>query len=193
MTDIEAYDLYPEMRHWYDKLWVANELGYRAGIEQVPCAGYYIIRPFINLQGCGIDARIKFCLNKESVPADCFWSQIFHGDHITIDYTRVNCKWKQGNTFRGFNRPDDLIHFSKWSRVNYQYQLPKIFNEITAPHINIEMIGGHIIEVHLRHNTDPIMYDEFIPIWNKDQICPAGYTRISDKEQHIDRLGFFVK
>jgi hypothetical protein len=65
--------------------------------------------------------------------------------------------------------------------------------DITAPHINIEMIGGHIIEVHLRHNADPIMYDEFIPIWNKDQICPAGYTRISDKKQHIDRLGFFVK
>jgi|AntAceMinimDraft_11_1070367.scaffolds.fasta_scaffold02743_16 hypothetical protein len=193
MTDDQAFDEYPELRHWYDKLWVATQLGYLAGIEQVPCAGHYIVRPIMNLQGCGIGAKIKFYLNNETIPDNCFWSQIFHGDHVTIDYTRVNGVWQQGHTFQGFNSPDDLVHFSRWTRVDYKFMLPGIFKEITAPHINIEIIGDKIIEVHLRHNTDPVMHDEFIPIWSNDQACPTGYVRISDPEDHIDRLGFFVK
>jgi hypothetical protein len=67
-----------------------------------------------------------------------------------------------------------------------------MFDEITVSRINIELIDKKIIEMHLRHNTDPVMYDNFIPIWSIDQKCPRGYTKIQDAEQHIDRLGFFV-
>lgn len=56
MTDVEAYEQYPDLRHWYDKLWVANQFGYCAGTERVPRPGYYIVRPTVNLQGCGIGA-----------------------------------------------------------------------------------------------------------------------------------------
>ena len=193
MTDIDAYDAYPELQHWYDKLWVAHQLGYHAGTEQVPTAGHYVVRPTMNLQGCGIGASIKFYCNDEIVPDDYFWSEIFYGDHVTIDYTRVNGVWQQGHTFKGVNTATDLIHFSCWIRVEHAYSLPKMFDEITADYINIEIIGGRIIEVHLRHNTDPVMYDEFIPIWDSTQTCPEGYVAILDAEQHVDRLGFFVK
>jgi hypothetical protein len=73
------------------------------------------------------------------------------------------------------------------------FELPAIFDEITAEHINIEIIGSRIIEVHLRHNTDPVMWDEFVPVWNLAQLCPAGYVRIEDTQSHVDRLGFFVR
>jgi len=71
--------------------------------------------------------------------------------------------------------------------------LPGIFKEITAPHINIEIIGDKIIEVHLRHNTDPVMHDEFIPIWSNDQACPTGYVRISDPEDPYRSIRIFRK
>ena len=193
MTDTEAYDTYPELRHWYDKLWVARQLGYRAGTEHVPEPGHYMVRPTVNLPGGGQGASIAFYIKSDVIPTDCFWSEIFYGDHVTIDYTRVDGVWQQGHTFRGFNRAANLIHFSRWTRVDRPYSLPDIFDEITCEHINIEIIGDRIIEVHLRTNPDPVEYDELIPIWTKNQPCPAGYARIADVEQHVDRLGFFVK
>lgn len=193
MTDTEAYDAYSELRHWYDKLWVAHQLGYTAGTEQVPRAGHYIVRPTVNLLGGGQGASIKFYIKDDVIHADCFWSEIFYGDHITIDYTRIDGVWQQGHTFKGFNLADDLIHFSHWTRINRPYVLPKIFDEINVEHINIEIIGDRIIEVHLRTNPNPVDYDELVPIWSNEQECPDGYLRIDEFVEDIGRLGFFVK
>jgi len=193
MTDIEAYKLYPQSREWYNKLHVATRLGYLVGVHPVPAAGNYIVRPITNLHGCGIGARVQFLNNNTAIPDNHFWSEIFIGNHITIDYSRVNNEWLQGNTFQGFNSLDDLVHFTHWSRTAHMFILPKIFNNITSDHINIEIIGNKIIEVHLRLNTDPVQWDEFVPIWDQNQQCPNNYIRIADIEQHVDRLGFFVK
>jgi hypothetical protein len=80
-----------------------------------------------------------------------------------------------------------------WRRVEYPYVLPEIFNDIHSENLNIEIIGDKIIEVHLRHNTDPVEHDCFIPIWSNEQKCPKGYVRIDDLEQHPGRLGFFIR
>lgn len=193
MTDTEAYDTNPELRHWYDKLWVANQLGYTAGTETIPRPGHYIVRPIINLLGGGQNASIGFYIKGDTIPADCFWSELFYGDHITIDYSKVNGEWQQGHTFKGLNRADDLIHFSSWTRVTHPFTLPDLFDEITTEHINIEIIGDKIIEVHLRTNPNPVGYDSLIPIWSVDQYCPAGYTRINEYTEDIQRFGFYVK
>jgi hypothetical protein len=68
-----------------------------------------------------------------------------------------------------------------------------MLRSVEANHINIEIIGKKIIEVHLRGNPDPVMYDEFWPIWSEGQQRPKmSYVRIPDKEDHIGRLGFYV-
>lgn len=194
MTDSEAYQLYPKDSVWYNKLFLAEMLNYNVGYGLIFKSGRYIVRPTVNLQGCGIGATIGDYQKGDQIPIGYFWSEIFTGRHITIDYSKINNSWQQGHTFEGFkNDPENLLQFSMWKRVEYNYELPSIFNSIQASQLNIEIIGDKIIEVHLRHNTDPVDYDVFIPIWEYTQQCPDGFVKINDKEQHPGRLGFFVK
>ncbi len=194
MTDWEAYELYREDVIWYNKLYVARSLGYNAGYGFIPSDGLYVIKPMVNLDGCGFGAEVDWYKRGDIVPEKYFWSEFFYGRHITIDYTKVDGQWIQGDTFEGFkDLPIDMRKFNSWCRTQFPYKLSDVFNEIQTDKLNIEIIGEKIIEVHLRHNTDPIQYDRFIPIWDETQICPDGYVRIQDKENHPGRLGFFVE
>lgn len=191
-TDLIAYAAYPQDRHLYNKLALSRILGYTCGTGHIPYAGTWIVRPIINLDGMGLDATIKHYEAGESIPQGMFYCEVFTGRHITIDYERKGNVWKQTDTFEGFNTPDNLIQFSHWTRVEFPYHLPLLLRSVEAKHINIETIGGNIIEVHLRGNPDPVMYNEFWPIWLEDQTPLDGYVRIVDKEEHIGRLGFYV-
>lgn len=194
MSDHDAYKLHPKDRIWYNKFFVATTLNYNAGIDRIPKTGRYVVRPIINLDGCGLGARIGNYKKGQIIPFDYFWSEVFVGRHITIDYVKVNNAWQQSHTFEGFKTdPENLLQFSHWQRVNYQYKLPAIFDTIQADKLNIEIIGDKIIEVHLRHSTDPVDYDFFIPIWSEYQPCPQGFTRIKDTTDFPGRLGFFVE
>lgn len=193
MTDYEAFDKYPNDNHWYDKLFVAHTFGVRAGVETIPEDGRYVIRPIINLDGCGLGAQIRQCTKGEKIDPTMFWSEVFFGPHVTIDYTRINGKWVQGHTFEGLNTPTNLMQFSAWFLTDYQYILPEELTSVESDHINLELIGGRIIEVHLRHNTDPVEHDIFIPIWSEEQPHPGiTWERIADREDHPGRLGFYV-
>lgn len=195
MDDHEAYRLYSSDTKWYNKLYVAQMCGYRVGRGVIPSTGTYIIRPMINLDGGGVGATIRQCYQGERIDDTLFWSEVFTGRHITIDYTYVGCVWVQGHTFEGFNQPHDLIHFSHWKRVDYPFALPSFLtNDLHyTDQLNIEIIGDRLIEVHLRHNLDPVEHDVFYPIWTPDQSPPQGnWTRIPDTQQHVDRLGFYV-
>lgn len=192
-TDIAAYAEYPQDRHLYNKLALSRILGYTCGTGHIPYSGMWIVRPVINLEGMGLDATIQHYEAGASIPQGMFYCEVFTGRHITIDYVLENGVWKQTDTFEGFNTPDNLIQFSRWTRVDFPYHLPLLLRSVEAKHINIETIGGNIIEVHLRGNPDPVMYDDFWPIWSEGQQRPMdGYVRIADKEDHIGRLGFYV-
>jgi hypothetical protein len=192
-TDIEAYAAYPTDRHLYNKLALSRILGYRCGTGVIPCSGTWVVRPIINLEGMGLDAVIQHYEAGDRIPEGMFYSEVFTGRHITIDYVREGGVWMQTHTFEGFNTPDNLIQFSRWTRVFYPYRLPILLQSVQANHINIEIIGGKIIEVHLRGNSDPVMYEDFWPIWSERQPRPKmSYVRIPDKEDHIGRLGFYV-
>lgn len=192
-TDIEAFAAYPNSRAWYDKLYLAKMFGYICGTSVIPYDGKWIVRPITNLEGMGLGASISVFHEGTIIPPDTFYCQVFGGRHITIDYVRKNNMWVQTDTFEGFNTHDNLIQFSKWKRISFEYTLPLSMDFIESDYINIEIIGNHIIEVHLRPNPDPVMYDEFWPIWSEDQLPPSDeYVRIPDRESHIGRLGFYV-
>lgn len=193
-TDIAAYAAYPKDRHLYNKLALSRILGYECGTGVIPRSGVWIVRPIINLEGMGLDAVIRHYEAGAAIPEGMFYCEVFAGRHITIDYVRENGVWTQRSTFEGFNTPGNLIQFSRWTRVVFPYTLPTMLRSVEADHINIETIGGMIIEVHLRGNPDPVMYDDFWPIWSEGQQRPMeGYVRIPDKEEHIGRLGFYVQ
>lgn len=192
-TDVQAYAAYTSDRHLYNKLYLAGIEGAVCGTGHIPYDGLWIVRPIINLEGMGIDANIGHLCQGDLVPDGMFYCEVFTGRHITIDYVREEGKWFQSHTFQGFNTPDNLIQFSKWVRIEYPFPIPRWLKRVEANHINIEMIGDKVIEAHLRPNPDPVMYDEFWPIWSNNQLPPGDrYVKIPDKEDHIGRLGFYV-
>lgn len=194
VDDYAAFDACAlQDRKWYNKLFVAQYLGYECGTVAIPRDGTWIVRPITNLDGMGVDATISWFPAGTPVAPDFFWGEVFTGRHITIDYERVNGMLHQTHTFEGFNTPDNLIEFTRWVRVDYPVPPLPAFDSIAVDCVNIEMIGGNIIEVHFRPNSDPVQHDEFWPIWSDDQQPPPGdWVRIPDAVTHIGRKGFYV-
>jgi hypothetical protein len=195
VDDFTAFDqCAPQDRKWYGKLYVARYFGYNCGSGTIREDGEWIVRPITNLAGQGLDATIGWHRSGDPIPPNFFWCEVFTGRHITIDYIRSGEGWVQSHTFQGFNTQDDLIRFSHWKRVDYPFPLPSALRGVESDHINLELIGGNIIEVHLRPNSDPVQYDEFWPIWRDDQPPPSSgkWVRIQDQVTHIGRLGFYV-
>jgi len=195
-TDAEAVRAYAGDAHWHDKLFLSRKLGYRCGVGVIPKTGKWIVRPAVNLDGMGRSAVIGDFDQGFAIGPGMFYSEVFEGRHISIDYVRKDGQWIQHSTFEGFNTPENLIQFSRWLRVDYPYPVPDFLRGVEADHINIEVKGGKIIEVHLRGNPDPVMHDDFWPIWSADQKPPfKEYIKIADKddETEVGRLGFFVR
>ena len=194
-TDQEAVKAYSQDSHWYNKLYLSKMLGYRCGLYNIPETGRWIVRPIINLDGMGKGAVIDVFEQDTKINPEMFYCEVFEGRHVTIDYVRENGRWKQKNAFEGFNSPSNLVQFTRWLKVDYHYPMPGFLQNVESNHINIETIGGKLIEVHLRGNPDPVTYDDFWPIWSENQQPPfPNYKKItnSDDETEFGRLGFFV-
>ena len=83
-------------------------------------------------------------------------------------------------------------------------EVPKFVQEaFQVPQINIEFVGGNLIEIHLRKSKQ-MEWDHMIPIWNstttlrRDELYMHGYKWIedyddADKQLKDPRLGFMVK
>lgn len=58
MTDSDAYIKYPKLRHFYNKLWLSEKLGYRCGPSGIEPqeSDTYIVRPIMNLSGMGVSS-----------------------------------------------------------------------------------------------------------------------------------------
>jgi len=192
MNDFQAWNAFPNDRLWYNKYFLAKFLGYNCGTIISP--NYTsIIRPRINLYGCGLNARVVE--QSTTVNQDEFWCEFFNGRHLTIDYHRIGGKWIQKATFEGFNNKHNLQQFTGWKRVLDVVDIPPFITRVESDFVNIETVAGKVIEIHLRTNPDPIDYDHFIPVWKSAQIRPDGYQYIPEnsKANHLNRLGFYVK
>jgi len=193
--DSEALAAYPKDAQWYNKVHLSRTLGYKSGTGKIPASGTWIVRPITNLEGMGRQARIGHFEGGTLIDPGLFYCEVFSGRHITIDYQRIDGKWVQTETFEGFNTPENLVQFSRWKRVDFIYPIPHFLKDVEPDHINIETIDGKVIEVHLRPNPDPVMFDDFWPIWSEDQKPPFdNYVRIPDHcdETEMGRLGFYV-
>ena len=158
MEDIEAtaWRNSSDQDLWvFDKLIVGRKLGYNCGPAgmDVPQPGLYITRPCVNIPGMGRGARVQYLRQKtHQLPTGHFWSEIFNGRHISVDYHNG----EQILAVEGF-RPDGYLwKFVKWEKIDEQFPLPQIFHELVERHeyINVEYIGGKVIELHFRQNPD---------------------------------------
>jgi len=199
MDSISDCDVWPDLDPddlWiYDKLIVAKKLGYNAGPAgvSVPKSDWYIVRPITNIRMMSRGAYRSW-LTPESdnfIPDGYFWSEIFSGDHISVDYHHG----QQDLTVRGIRTSNRLDRFYSWHKVNLTMPLPNILQDIAEKHewINVEYIGGHAIEFHLRYNDDFRNHDADIiyPVWRDEaNTQPANSSWYNSPAG--DRLGFWV-
>ena len=201
MKQFDDTDVWPQCPNedlWvFDKLIVARKSGHVCGPHgvNVPSPGMYIVRPCVNLMGMGRSAEFQYIENKtDDIMKDgMFWSEIFSGRHLSVDYI----DGEQVLCVEGIKRPGDpLWRWREWKKVEDVVPLPEILTPLKSRHktFNIEMIGGKIIEIHLRLNPDFRDRDvtSIIPVFKGDIVSHVkGYRYVSDPADN--RLGFFVK
>lgn len=201
--DEDTWIKYPQYRIWHNKLWLADSLGYSCGPCGifVPQDNYYVVRPVINISGYGINAEIKYITTDDyfSAPPGYFWCELFEGDHCSFDFIRENGRWKQVSCWQGFKNDIELYKFEKWTVSQHQLDLPPLFNGLDVPHLNVEAIGGKIIEVHLREgNYNEEGWTETITVWedsryDHEKMISDGYIFTAPEEQHAQGLKLLPK
>jgi hypothetical protein len=206
MIDAEAWKKYPQHHKWFNKLYLAERMGYNCGPSGVAPekTNLYIVRPIYNLSGMGAGASLIHIDKNDAskVPPGYFWCDFFGGQHYSITY-KWEDGWKQMSCYQGYNTKKRLTYFEKWIKVNIEIIPPKFLNELAdVEYINVEYKGTNPIEVHLRGSTDP-EYDILIPIWlstvnNIDILEKKGYKFIEDYDNadgfiEDPRIGFMVK
>lgn len=211
--DKDAWESYPHLRSYFNKLDLSLKLEYVAGPSgtPVPHDGEYIIRPIYNLSGLSANTQIVTLKEGETInDPSLFWCEKFDGDHLTIDYSTHRNEIYPQRCFHG-HKNDQNIHYSSWTRVDVK-ELPQL--EI-PPFIvkdlhslfkfNIEWVGDKIIEIHLHHNEwFPQDAEEIIPIWDDGENAMSSHLTLADagytfKESVYDahgqseskRLGFY--
>jgi hypothetical protein len=201
MYDYEAWvTCHPDDLWIFDKLILAKKLGYLCGPADVgvPESNNYIVRPCVNLAGMGIGAELRFLeKGRWDLEPGYFWCKPFKGRHLSVDYA-IDPKSRvieQGVTTEGFRSPTNPIwKFDRWVRVDDKLKINFMLTKLKGSyeHVNCEFIGGRLIEMHLRSNTDMGDYNEIIPVWKNESITPPeNYIYVEDKD--YNRLGFFKR
>jgi len=206
ITDVEvlSYVNQPKYRLFANKLWFAEQMGYKCGPRGVPVPepGQYIVRPIYNLEGMGLGASIEYLQKDCNIPLGYFWCEVFEGYHFTADWVKKqDGEWVQCSTFKGLRNTENLYKFERWQRIKIELPLPHICDNIDTDVINVEYIGIKPIEVHIRQNPNPVQYDDLHVMWHStphkvwSDMQESGYTFIPAYHpvNNDARLGFFVK
>jgi hypothetical protein len=157
--DADAWQWYPAHRWVYDKLAVALSQGLDAGPHGTPPPRFPVFsKPIVNLKGMGIGSRVL------STPADYqrhampghFWMTLLEGRHISSDIAVVGGapRWWRHVT----GKPAGEGTFDYWTvHAESDAAIEARCGNWVRAHLsgytgmlNLETIGGTIIEVHLR-------------------------------------------
>lgn len=124
----------------------------------------------------------------DNLPDGTFWCEKFEGRHLSVDYYRGT----QTLCVEGHKSSDSLSRWDLWEKTDDEIPYPDILKELVGQYdwVNVEFIGGKIIEIHLRQNPDFMFH-------NKSYIIPAyGETHL---DGHVliewadhERSGFFI-
>lgn len=179
----------------FDKLILSRKLGYICGPVgvDVPKPDYYIIRPCVNLLGMSKGAKIVFIeSNTDHLPVGYFWCEVFTGEHLSFDFE----SGKEKLCVLGLKEQESVSNFKYWTRYDSAcFDVPKVLEEIFMKYkyVNVETIGGNLIEIHLRNNPDFADHNSpiAIPVFKGEVLTiPAGFRYIESKD--ANRQGFLV-
>jgi hypothetical protein len=207
MYDDDAWIKYPQHHNWFNKLFVAEQMGYNCGPSGLApsVTDYYMVRPTYNLSGMGVGAdMIKIDAGDPSkVPPGYFWCEFIGGIQYSATYEFTLGRWKPISCWEGHLAHQSFTKFVGWTRSTYAPEVPREFNVLSdVKRINVEFKGTKPIEVHLRDTPDPD-YDDIVPVWNDssfnmDIYLGRGYKYIESFDNangflETARLGFLVK
>ena len=205
--DFEAWKQYPHHHKWFNKLYIAELMGYKCGPSGLApdVTDHYVVRPIYNLSGMGVGAKTIMIPAGDAtkVQPGYFWCEFIAGLQYSATYEFVDDRWKCISCWQGIQSINDLTRFVSWTRSQYKPEVPHHFNELSdVKRINMEFKGNKPFEVHLRESPDP-QYDELIPVWsdnsvNMEAYLNRGYRFIkafdnADGFLETPRLGFLVK
>ncbi|KAH1417247.1 hypothetical protein KXV70_008845 [Aspergillus fumigatus] len=142
-------------------------------------------KPINNLSGAGAGARIIHTLDeywRSFVPGH-MWSALLTGEHISTDIAVDAGRAVWFAHTKGVAGPDKTWEY--WEvNTPVEPSLEKYITDFVEPHLagytgmmNVETIGGKIIEVHLRFSPQwPNMYGSWFIASLVDLYCGKGWT-----------------
>ena len=165
VSDAAAWRLNPAHRGIYNKLELALDQGVSAapaGIDPVGCGlapeAAIFVRPIINLYGMGIGARATTAAEGATAPGT-FWCQRLSGDQVSTDCLVADGAVRWFRHTRVAERAADGRP-SHWAVGVEAPEVELVVSAWVARHLagytglaNLELIGGTLIEAHLRGST----------------------------------------
>ncbi len=159
IDDIDCWDVWPDLRFIYDKLFIAQSQKLACGtVHDMPQEFPVFAKPRINLHGMG---EGSFAVSSENefrarMTDEHIWMQLLRGDHVSTDCAVVDgtVAWichAKGETWDGGMFKFWTIeaaanpHLSAFLSGWIKHYLPN-----HTGMVNIETIGGKIIEAQLR-------------------------------------------
>jgi len=168
--DEHAYELFPDHRWIYNKLLICDTQGIGGAPHGIPPTSYPVFsKPIYNMHGMGVGGRIIHSEDQlaANIHAGHMWMTLAEGEHVSTDVVVIGGEpqwWRHciGKTL-------DEGMFDYWTIL--AEERPAIENYCGAwlrknlmgysGAVNIETIGGVIIEVHLRFADQwPDLYGE---------------------------------
>jgi hypothetical protein len=157
--DSDAWQWYPAHRWVYDKLAVALSQGLEAGPHGTPPPRFPIFsKPIVNLKGMGVGSRVlrsQADYDSHAAPGH-FWMTLLKGRHVSSDLAVVDGEPRWWRHVTG--KPAGEGTFDYWTiHAEPDADIEERCGAWIRKHLagytgmlNLETIGGTIIEVHLR-------------------------------------------
>ena len=157
--DEHAYEFYPEHRWIYNKLQICDSQGIAGAPHGVPPQQFPVFsKPIYNMHGMGVGGMVVAdeATLETNLHAGHMWMEMMSGEHVSSDAVVLGGEaqwWRHtvGKTLDGGvfdfwtiladERPELEEYCGAWLRKHLRGY---------SGAVNIETIGGRIIEVHLR-------------------------------------------
>lgn len=168
-NDFDAYNKYPKQRWVYDKYKMSRYFNADLYVSycEIPHDKKCVVRPRFNLQGLGRNAKVGN--SRDKVPFGFFAQEFIKGRHLSIDFLNGQIVAYVGRKLK------NSFDFYLWRRVpvstDLLHQVHDIAKILDVPIFNIEMIGIHIIEIHLRPSIQFWSQPMFSLVMHKDYQC----------------------
>jgi hypothetical protein len=166
--DFDAWAWYPNERWVYDKVAVAHSQGLAAGPHGTKPPGFPVFsKPIINLKGMGIGSRRMRSADdydRHYRPGH-MWMTLLEGEHVSSDVAVVDgepCWWRHATGKPGRGGTFDFWTVHGAAHGDIERRCGAWIGQHLAGYtgmLNLETIGGTIIEAHLRFSDQwPDLY-----------------------------------